>query len=67
MFVGTALGLIAVERLLNASLLPFAANGPSVRLGTAFICGGLAPIVFVIGYLKARQERTQATRSAAGQ
>ena len=70
MVMGAALGLIAVERLLNALLLPFSVNGLSVRFGTSFVLGGLAPIIFGIGYFKARQARQQETeviRSATGQ
>jgi hypothetical protein len=66
MAVGTALGVIAIERLLNASLLPSTANGAStlsIRLGTSFICGGLAPLIFGIGYLKAHRAKTEATQS----
>lgn len=54
MLVGAALGLIAIERLVNAALLGFAADGSrSLRLGIAFVCGALAPLVFGVGCFKA--------------
>ena len=55
--LGGALLLIAVERLLNASLLGVVTdNSRSVRLAIAFVCAGLAPVCFGLGLLQAASE-----------
>jgi hypothetical protein len=52
--LGGALLLIAVERLVNASLLGGVTNeSRSVRLAIAFVCGGLAPLCLGVGLLQA--------------
>ena len=51
--LGVALAIIAVERLLSAALVVSTdANNVSIRLLTAFVCGGLAPVLIVLGYFK---------------
>jgi hypothetical protein len=56
--VAGALAVVAVERLASAMLVtPRDDNGLTVRLLIAFLCGGAAPVVFLLGYLKARATR----------
>ena len=62
--IGLALVLIAVERLIHASLLGFAVDGSrSTSLAIAFICGGLAPFLFGIGCLRASHELASEAQS----
>jgi hypothetical protein len=59
--LGGALLLIALDRLLNASLLGFVTdNSRSVRLVIAFVCGGLASICFGVGLLQGASRWFQA-------
>lgn len=54
--LGVALVVIALERMLSATLVVSAGTDEvSIRLLTGFVCGGLAPVVVVIGYLKTRR------------
>jgi len=54
MLIGAALGLLAAERLVNVALLGVVSDSSrSVRLGIAFLCGGLAPVFFAIGCFRA--------------
>jgi hypothetical protein len=51
--LGAALAVIALERLLSAALVVSPEDDSvSIRLLVAFVCGGLAPVVVVFGYLK---------------
>jgi hypothetical protein len=63
--VGAVLVLIAVERTLNAALLGFVTdNSRSVRLGVAFLCGGLAPLFFAVGFFRSAQQMREADPDA---
>ena len=67
MLIGAALGLLAVERLVNAALLGVVSDSSrSVRLGIAFLCGGLAPVFFAIGCFRTAQEVKGADPGAPG-
>jgi hypothetical protein len=52
-FVGVALAVVSVERLLNATMISSGDDNAAVslRLVIAFLCGGLAPLFLVLGYL----------------
>ena len=52
-WIGILLGIVACERLLSAALTG-AADGEavSIRLLIAFVCGGVSPVMIVVGYLR---------------
>jgi hypothetical protein len=52
MLLAGALAVIALERLLSAVMIVSVENNAavSIRLLIAFVCGGLAPAVFLVGY-----------------
>jgi hypothetical protein len=58
--------LLAVERLVSAAMLGFVTdNSRSLRLGIAFICAGLAPLVFAVACFEAfRGNRKPPSNSA---
>ena len=56
--IAAVLVLVAVERLLSASMLGFVLDeSRSVRLATAFICGGLAPVLAAFAVVASRHGR----------
>ena len=59
MLLGIVFAVISLERLLNATMiLSGEDNAPlSVRLLIAFVCGGLAPVLLVFGYLNKSSRR----------
>lgn len=57
--LGIAFAVIAVERLLSAALVVATpASEVSTRLLIAFLCGGLAPLLVLLGYLKDASDKT---------
>jgi len=55
--LGVALAVIALERMLSAALVvSTAANEVSIRMLAGFVCGGLAPLALLTGYLKMRKK-----------
>jgi hypothetical protein len=57
--LGTALAVIALERLVSAMLIvPGDGEARSIRILTAFVCGGLAPVFLVFGCFKRGSHKT---------
>jgi hypothetical protein len=52
-WIGVVLAIVACERLLSAALMGAAdSDAVSIRLLIAFVCGGLSPVMIVLGYLR---------------